>query len=563
MKKVLALIIAAMMIVSMIPVMAITTSAADVEGDFITYRFASGYDEPAEGEEPSYKPASGYKYTDEGFQTIPPSFKNTTPHLCIQTKDTVSIQDGVYMDIRIDDYAYRGTDGTADAWIAFSIWDSQKLEPGSPDYGQGWLCLLRRPQGVANTEPGHDATVESYISDETGLHHQAQAPGPFTPVKPTVDDAGFEHNTLQVTYDGTNYHILVDGVEVAGSAEITAHLNELNPNGEFYVGVSIQSGVFESSIQTTITKWGTDPESATVPTGSDSEVPEENILWVADMMESSTVAEGQPALLFDAEGKYWSGKLGTMNLDLEPQGDNSFKVNAISHVGYFTWGIKRDYTYEAADFPVVAMLVKDEHMLFDSGILRYSAGKYQSADDTHQLAYSYWDDDCLTYGEDGEYTLIVIDLKAALSIVDEETGEVDDSAFVDGWSGRINSFRFDFNALDVDETAVDPETDYFNLHWAGVFRSVEDAQAYGNTYMKEKLNIEQNTEGPTEAPTEAPSEAPTEEATNAPAGEEGTKAEEKTDASTDATEGGCASVVGSVAVLMAAAAAAVVLKKRD
>ena len=550
MKKVLALIIAAMMIVSMIPVMAITTSAADVEGDFITYRFAGDYAEPEEGEEPSYKPASGYEYTNDGFQTIPPSFKNTTPHLCIQTKDTVSIQDGVYMDLRIDDYAYRGTDGTADAWIAFSIWDSQKLEPGSPDYGQGWLCLLRRPDKVANTQPGHDATVESYISDETGIHHQG---GVFTPVKPTVDNAGFEHNTLQVTYDGTNYHILVDGVEVAGSAEITAHLNELNPNGEFYVGVSIQSGVFESSIKTTITKWGTDPESATVPTGSDSEVPEENILWVADMMDSSTVAEGQPALLFDAEGKYWSGKLGTMNLDLEPQGDNSFKVNAISHVGYFTWGIKRDYTYEAADFPVIAILVKDEEMLTDNGILRYSTGKYQSADDTHQISYTYWDDNCIYFGEDEEYTLIVIDMKEVL----------DEEAFADGWSGRINSFRFDFNTLDVDETAVDPETDYFFLHWAGLFRSVEDAQAYGATYMKEKLNLEQATEGPTEEPTEAPTEEPTEEATDAPTGEAGTKAEEKTDASTTEGEEGCASVIGSVAVLMAAAAAAVVLKKRD
>ena len=45
MRKVLALIVAAMMIISMIPVMAITTSAADVEGDWTTYRAASEYPE--------------------------------------------------------------------------------------------------------------------------------------------------------------------------------------------------------------------------------------------------------------------------------------------------------------------------------------------------------------------------------------------------------------------------------------------------------------------------------------------------------------------------------------
>ena len=73
---------------------------------------------------------------------------------------------------------------------------------------------------------------------------------------------------------------------------------------------------------------------------------------------------------------------------------------------------------------------------------------------------------------------------------------------------------------------------------------------------------EEPTEAPeTEAPTEAPeTEAPTEEATQG--GEAGTKAPE---AETKAPEkkGGCGSVIGSVAVLFSAMAAAVVLKKKD
>ena len=79
MKKVLALIIAAMMIVSMIPVMAITTSAADVEGDWITYRSAAGYEEPEEDDEPSYTPAPGYEYTDEGCVVLQPDWTDITP----------------------------------------------------------------------------------------------------------------------------------------------------------------------------------------------------------------------------------------------------------------------------------------------------------------------------------------------------------------------------------------------------------------------------------------------------------------------------------------------------
>lgn len=71
----------------------------------------------------------------------------------------------------------------------------------------------------------------------------------------------------------------------------------------------------------------------------------------------------------------------------------------------------------------------------------------------------------------------------------------------------------------------------------------------------------EETEAPTEAPTQAPeTEAPTDAETQGEAGTnasegEGTKAEEK--------EGGCGSVIGSVAVLFSAMAAAVVLKKKD
>ena len=87
MKKVLALLIAAMMIVSMIPVMAITASAADVEGYWTTYRSATDYEEPEEDEEPAYKPAPGFEYTSEGFHMTTADYTSTTPFGTIQSKD--------------------------------------------------------------------------------------------------------------------------------------------------------------------------------------------------------------------------------------------------------------------------------------------------------------------------------------------------------------------------------------------------------------------------------------------------------------------------------------------
>ncbi len=77
---------------------------------------------------------------------------------------------------------------------------------------------------------------------------------------------------------------------------------------------------------------------------------------------------------------------------------------------------------------------------------------------------------------------------------------------------------------------------------------------------------EEKTE-PAEEPTEAPTDAPdTDPVTEAPTGEADTSADSSatTDATTDAADEGCASVIGMSAVaVLVAAAAAVVLKKKD
>lgn len=209
-------------------------------------------------------------------------------------------------------------------------------------------------------------------------------------------------------------------------------------------------------------------------------------------------------------------------------------------------------------------------MVFEGGSLRYSIGKYMSADDTHMIDFSIFGDDNRTYGEDQEWTLVVLDMKTLLTTVDAETGEADDSAYVDGWTDRINSLRFDYSNLSL-STPVDPETDYFNFHWAGIFRSVEDAYAYSDAYVATKGISAPSTEPAETDPVETdPVENGTTEGGDA-TGEVSTNGNEEAttvdsnNATTDpsTTEGGCASVIGSVAVLLSAAAAAVVLKKRD
>ncbi len=108
-KRILALIICAVMLLTMFPVAVLTIGAADIEGDWTTYRSADEYETPEEGEEPIiYKPEAGYEYTSEGFTVVPADYKDTTPFMTVQTKEKQSIKDGIYVEFRIDDFSYDG-----------------------------------------------------------------------------------------------------------------------------------------------------------------------------------------------------------------------------------------------------------------------------------------------------------------------------------------------------------------------------------------------------------------------------------------------------------------------
>ena len=371
-----------------------------------------------------------------------------------------------------------------------------------------------------------------------------------------MDENGKEIYTFEVSYDGTNYTIAICGVPVQGGVNITNHLNKLNADGEFYVGVSFHTGAAATKLEATMLKFGTSADDATVPTGSDSKEPEENINVTAEIADPDTVPENQPALLFDATEKTCTNKFGTSAMELIPQGNNSFKVEPSAAVGFHQWPIKKSLSYDAKDFPVIAVFIEDPNEIFDSGVIRYSAGDNMTADDVHVLTYSIWDDNCKYYGENEEYTLMVIDMRELL----------DEAALEEGWNGRINGLRFDYGSLYL-SNPVDPETDYFFFHYAGIFRSVEEAYAYNEEYAASLGLTEAEPE--TDEPVDETDEPATGDAgetdalageTNAPAGETdaATKAPETT-----AQKSGCSGVIGSVAVLMTAAAAAVVLKKRD
>ena len=528
MKKLIALLIAVMMIAAMIPVMTISTSAAG-EGDWNILRNPQTYEDEAKGE--IVVPAPGYQYTSEGLSTISPDFSNYTPFFTVQTKDAQPLKEGIYLEFRVDDYPYGGEDGAADHWLSFNLSDRKNVAPGNIDFGNNWLCLIRGAgSGSAN--------VQSFVTTQT----TEEAVGSFghkgdVSVTVPMDDAGREIYTLEITHDGTSYDIKVCGVSVMGAADITAKLDQWNANGEFFVGITVHAGVKDASAAITVTKFGTSKDDATVPVGDDSAEPEDNKLVFGDLIDPNTIPANTPALLWDATKETFKNDPQGVDLKLTAQGDNSYHLQATGPAPYFQWGIKSELTVNQSDFPVFAMLMRN--FWGDQGGIYYCAGDIMSCRDDYKTSWSIYDDGCQFYGEDEEYILVVVDM-AEMELIDETN------------SGRIHNIRPFFSVTDT----TDLEMCQWDMCYMGYFRSIEEAQAY----TAARLNMEAATEAPTDAPDE-------DEDTNAPVGGDETTAVEDEDVTTvggDDAAQGCASIVGMGAVaILAAAAAAVALKKKD
>ncbi len=530
-KRIVALLICAVMILSMIPVMAVSTSAA-ADGLWTTYRFAGEYPQPDDDpeEEHIYKPEAGYEYTSEGFTLRPADYKDTTPSLSVVTKDPQPVKEGIYLEFRIDDYSYDGGTG-ADQWICLSLTTGEKVAPGSTEYGGGWLTLIR---GVGNGS----MTVLPHITDPKtedfgGTFNNL---GSVTGSVP-MDDDGREIYTFEVTHNGTEYEMKVNGVVQPAAADATALLDRLNPNGEFYVGINMQAGVQNGTAALTILKYGTSAATATVPVGDDEKEPEENIMEIAPIGDPTTIEANQPAIL-------WNPKTinikGGNNCNFTVLGDDTWRVNATDTSVFFNFSPKRSWSWDGVDFPVFGIMLRN--IWVDSGTLWYAAGEVTGAQNSCTLDFSIYDGEF--YGEDDEYVFVPVDLDGL-------------------WEGRINTIRLDL--------AIEDESNReFDICFAGMFRSEDEAYAYAEKYLRDTTDVDPDaTKEETEKPTEAPTDAPDDDATQAPDGDatqapdgDATQAPDGNETKVD--ESGCGAVVGFGAVaVLAAAAAAVVLKKKD
>ncbi len=478
-KRIFCALLCAVVLAGLIPATALTASAATVEGDWTTYRFASEYCDDTcdhESEACYYRPEAGYKYTAEGFTVIPADYTNTTPRLSVMSKDARPLKEGIYLKFRVDDYSYDGG-RDADQWIALTLTTEYKAEPGSLDYGGGWMTLIRgKGDGVFSispclTDPNTDDALGSFVGVGTG--------GGTAP----RDNQGREIYTLEVTWDGSAYEMKLNGTPVPGSAETTKLLEKLDPNGEFFVGIQMHSSVKDGTAALTILEFGTNEANATTPVGNDSKAAEENCgFGYEEIRDPSTVPANQPAIRWSPDT--YNLKDGK-NCAFEVLGDNTWHVEVTDLNAYFNLTPKRNWSYNAEDFPVFGILLRN--FWSGSGTLWYSAGDIVLPENGHTVSYLVYDGEF--YGEDEEYVFIPIDLS-------------------DLWTGRINNIRLDF--VIGDENARE-----FDICFAGMFRDKDEAYAYAHDWLAYVNPLPDETSAypgqdcpgaPTEPPTEPPYE---------------------------------------------------------
>lgn len=550
MKRMIAWMICAVMLLAMIPAGILTAGAGGTEGDWTTYRSAGDYPDPNEPEDPweeerIYKPEAGYHYTDEGFSTIAPSYEETCPFMTVSTKEKQSIKDGIYLEFRVDNYSYDGGMG-ADEWICLTLTTGHegtgKVVPGSTAYGGGWMTLIRGTgNGSCHIMPH---LTDPKTEDFNGTFVNAGMVDADVP----MDDMGREIYTFEVVWNGSEYIMKLNGVELPDHlAQTTKLLNKLSADGEFFVGITMQSQVKDGTADLTILKYGTSKADATTPVGTDSKEPEENLFVIADIADPDTVPTNQPAILWSPETydmRNWE------NISFAVQGDNTWHATVSGSVTSWNFKPKNSWSYAAEDFPVFGILLRD--IWADSGTLWYSAGEYKWAIDGMNVPFSIYDGACFEDSSGAEYFFIPIDL-------------------ADLWEGRINNIRLDF-------AMSDPDNREFDICFAGMFRSEGEAYAYAEEYLVERgVPVESVSEtDPVVEPdpgwpdsqypeTQAP--APIDPETKAPESENSQPGNSETETLNDVefimTTLGCTGSVGGGAVLMLLIGAALLKKKED
>lgn len=552
MKKILSTLLVVAMLLSMVIVAAVP-AAADDDGFWMTYGKASQYDEDSD-DDPLSVP--GYEYTDDGFHMTPADWSTATPWGQLSTTEMVSLKDGVYMQVRVDDFSY----DAPDKWFNLYIWSENKIDEGSADtkWGHGVQTLIRPNTSTDPAVPGKLGGIDWYIEEFTNAGSSTIDEANTAPVD------GKNVLTLEVKWESGSYAVSINGA--AAPDKVVEYMNEtFGSDDAAYIGFAMQSDKQGGTLEATVLKFGTSADDAVTPAGDASKEAENYTIEVAEIVDGSDVPAGQPAIVMtgnriesDLKGTPKS-TIGSIISITEDYRVHVLATKSNGDVG--VWKVDNDVSYDIKDFPVAVCVTKNfcncgmdgECLAFETASVYMMSGEYVKPSPNQYIKYIDMCHNPYVIGDD-TYLYFYVDMAAEK----------------EGIEGRIHGTRFDFSEIDF----ATPGANAFDIEMIAFFRTVEEMEEYMDNYFvslgweADDEDNDDTTEAPadddtTEAPvggddtTEAP--AGNDDQTEAPAGNNGGD-------KTDDAKGGCGSVVGfgAIAVVaMAAVAGFVSFKKKE
>ncbi len=487
MKKILSILLAAAMLVTTLVVFALPTSAA-TQGEWSVYTAKS----QDLGLSAVLRDIPGYQYTEEGLKMIPGEWENSTPYATFQTTNEVDISLGVYLRVRVDDFSY----DAGDSWFGFSFWDQENVELGNQgdEYGYGVETLIRVNKGTEsaydqndkNTWPGSVRSLEWYKDLEEGNRVKCtQKTTEFKKYENEFDENGKPIITIEVRWDEENECCTVFVNNSPAPDEYNQALNSYfeSKNYSAYVGFSIQNSKLGGTVACTILEYGIDKETAVVPQGEDSKAPEIFSNEYGDMIDSSTVPAGRPAVLLTGGSEALAIKpTSVQGNKIVVNDDNSINVSSnTDNMASVMFRIHNDITYEVKDFPAVLIIVRnfctctyididyddipDEVCSCLEKINTLALAGEVIADDSKYSASSSVTEFATFVDNDGnEYLYFIADWS-------DMTAEGAENHI----EGRIHGVRIDVSGM---KGTTDPERNNFDICEVGFFRDSNEAKAY-------------------------------------------------------------------------------------
>ena len=577
MKRILSTLLVAAMLLSLVIVAAVPASAAD--GDWTTYATASEY---ADGAEKS--PIPGYKY-EGGAKMIPADFTNKIPFGTIQTKNKVNLKDGLYMEVRIDEFSW----DASDEWININLWSQPMIEPGSsnPMYGHGVQTLLRNTYTPATDDAPESAVLKINNQDRIYYINEFERVN-YTDAEKTekkeavVDLLGGETIKFDVRYNNGAYTVSINGIPAP--QKVNDYIAETFKDGMVYVGVTLRNSTTGGKAACTITKFGTSADKATTPSGDDSAAPINNTSSVAPIADPSTVEAGKPAV-------FLTGDLANSDLKSTPNTlkgtifsiNDDYTIRMSAAISSIDCGlsVKNDVSYDIKDFPYVMVLMKNfctcddptECYAVETVNMYLMCGDVLSANDKVRILEFDVCREPLVVKEDTTVNGVEIEAGNYLYFF---TNCLDASFNPEG---RINAVNVGMSGLKVAEEG----RNYADMVFTGFFRTEKEGIAYVYDYLgleaeggedtDEETTVESDEET-TEAVEDTTAAVDTDEettekkadATTAAKDDDDKKEDDKDDDKDEDVNIGCSAVVGTGVVAIVAVVTAcgfVSFKKKE